>query len=432
MIMHHRESLSSVSSTRSAALLVLVLLSAGTVGDAQTADAQWSQWGGPGRDFRADSARIGETWPATGPTELWRRSLGEGYSSIVVDNEIIVTMYREAEREVIVALAAHSGETVWQYGYEAPLVRDGYFDVWLNAAGPGPYSTPLIANGIVFAVGVNGQFHALDLRTGVVRWSRDLVSELELVNYNAFASSPLAYEQTVILPLGGGSGGVAAFDRETGSVVWRSDPLAAAPASPVLVDLDGETQLVVLGQQLVVGLDPHDGRQLWSHPHPNELGLNLSTPVWDTNNRLFVSSAYDGGSRMIQLFRGGETTSVRELWSTNRMRLHFGNALRVGDLLIGSSGDFGPAFLTAVHVDTGEEAWRERGFARAHLIDAGGRLLIVDEDGDVAIGTASDRGLKVHARHTVLSQNAWTPPTLVGTSLYLRDREDIVALDLAP
>lgn len=430
--MHDRESLSPASSTRSAALLLFVFLAAGTVGDAQTVPSGWPQWGGPGRDFRSESARITETWPATGPMELWRRSLGEGYSSIVVDDGIVVTMYREAEREVIVALAADSGETIWEYGYPAPLVRDGYFDVWLNAAGPGPFSTPLIADGVVFSVGVNGQFHALDLRTGANRWSRDLVSELEVVDYNAFASSPLAYAQTVILPLGGGSGGVVAFDRETGSVAWRSDPLATAPASPLLVDLDGRTQLVVLGQQLVVGLDPDDGRQLWSHPHPNELGLNLSTPVWGTDNRLFVSSAYDGGSRMIELGQAGETTTVRELWSTNRMRLHFGNAMRLGNLVLGSSGDFGPAFLTAVSVDTGQEVWRERGFARAHLINASGRLVIVGEDGDVAIATASERGLEVHARHPVLTENAWTPPTLVGTTLYLRDRDDIVALDLAP
>ncbi|SUZ93774.1 uncharacterized protein METZ01_LOCUS46628, partial [marine metagenome] len=54
-------------------------------------------------------------------------------------------MYREGDDEVIIALDAHTGATTWQFAYDAPLLNNGYFDVWLNSAGPGPYSTPLIA-----------------------------------------------------------------------------------------------------------------------------------------------------------------------------------------------------------------------------------------------------------------------------------------------
>ena len=177
-------------------------------------------------------------------------------------------------------------------------MHDGYFDVWLNAAGPGPYSTPLIAGGSVFAVGVNGHFHALDKNTGELLWSHNLVDAFDVTEYNAFASSPLAFGQTVILPLGGSGHGVVAFDRDTGAVAWKSHRFDLAPGSPVLISVDGQDQLVVLAQQEMVGLDPADGRLLWSHPHQNELGLNISTPLWGRDSLLFFSSAYDGGSRM--------------------------------------------------------------------------------------------------------------------------------------
>ena len=153
-------------------------------------------------------------------------------------------------------------------------------------------------------------------------------------------------------------------------------------------------------------------------------------PVWGEDQQLFMSSAYDGGSRMIRLSQIDGRTTASEMWSTNRMRMHFTNALRIGDLVIGSSGDFGPAFLTALNVATGEEVWRSRSFARAHMLYADGKLVIVDEDGDLAVASVTDAGLTVHARTQILTANAWTPPTLVGSTLYVRDRKTILALDL--
>jgi outer membrane protein assembly factor BamB len=257
------------------------------------------------------------------------------------------------------------------------------------------------------------------------------VAFFKLSGYNAFASSPLAYKSEVILPLGGSGEGVVAFKRSTGEVAWRSGPIALGPGSPILIDVEGQRELVVWGQQEIVALNPDDGRSLWRHPHPSQLGLNISTPVWEPGKPLFISSAYNGGSRMINLTRVGGRTKPEELWFNNRMRLHFGSALRVGNLVIGSSGDFGPAFLVALDAETGEEIWRDRTFARAQLVDANGTLVIVDEGGDLALASASREGLRVHARKTMLTSNAWTPPTLVGTRLYLRDRKEVLALDLS-
>ncbi len=316
---------------------------AGTARVQQQPDA-WRQLGGPHRNFRVDSAGVATAWGAGGPARLWSRPLGEGYSSILADGELLVTMYREDDEEVVVALDAATGATRWQYAYHTPLLHDGYFDVWLNSAGPGPYSTPLIAGDTVFAVGVDGRFHALDKRTGELRWAHDLVAAFDVGEYNAFASSPIAYGRTVILPLGGSGSGVVALERETGATVWRSPAFDLAPGSPVLIDVDGQEQLAVLGQQELVGLDPRDGRRLWSHPHPNELGLNISMPVWGSDNALFLSSGYGGGSRLLRLSRVDGRTTPEEVWFNNRMRVHFGSALRIGQLVVGSTGDLGPAF----------------------------------------------------------------------------------------
>jgi hypothetical protein len=198
----------------------------------------------------------------------------------------------------------------------------------------------------------------------------------------------------------------------------------------VLVDVDGQKQLVVWCQQELAAINPDTGRVLWRHPHKTQLGLNISTPLWGPGNRLFASSAYGGGSRMIQVTRTNDRTTTKELWFNNRMHIHFGGALRMGNLIIGTSGDFGPAFMVAVKADTGEEVWRDRTFARAQMVDAGGTLVIVDEHGEIALASIADDKLLVHARKAMLAPNAWTPPTIVGSMMYVRDRKDILALDL--
>jgi hypothetical protein len=104
--------------------------------------------------------------------------------------------------------------------------------------------------------------------------------------------------------------------------------------------------------------------------------------------------------------------------------------MRIGNMIVGTSGDFGPAFFIAVDVETGEELWRERTFGRSQMILAGSKLVIVDEGGDLAIASATPTGLQVHARAPLLTENAWTPPTLVLTRLYLRDRKNVLAVEL--
>jgi outer membrane protein assembly factor BamB len=245
----------------------------------------------------------------------------------------------------------------------------------------------------------------------------------------------------VILTTGKKGQSVVAFRQSDGAVVWEKQDLQYTHSSPILINVDGQDQLVLFMEDGPVGLDPSKGDLLWAHPledvvfreSKESLGLkhgqNNTTPVWGKGNLLFISTGYSG-SRALHLTRQGGKTDVRELWFTNRMRIHFGNAIRLGDYVYGSSGDFGPAFLVAVDVKTGQVAWQDRSFSRATMVYADGKLIVLDEDGNLGLVAVSPTGAKVLARAEVLSHNAWTPPTLIGTRLYIRDRKIIRALDL--
>jgi outer membrane protein assembly factor BamB len=151
--------------------------------------------------------------------------------------------------------------------------------------------------------------------------------------------------------------------------------------------------------------------------------------VWGADNILFISSAYECGSRAMQLRQSSGKTVVNELWANQRMRVHISTIIRLGDLVFGSNSG-GPAPLTAVNVKTGEVVWQDRAFPKANFVYADGKLILLDEDGQLALVRVSPQGIKVLAKAAVLERVSWTPPTLVGTNLYLRDRRTIVALDL--
>jgi len=112
------------------------------------------------------------------------------------------------------------------------------------------------------------------------------------------------------------------------------------------------------------------------------------------------------------------------------MRVHFTNAIRVGDIVYGSSGDFGPAPFTAVEVKTGKVLWRNRSFPRASFLFADGHFIILDEDGQLILASPTAEGLTITSKAAVLSNQSWTVPSLAGTRLYLRDRKNMMALEL--
>lgn len=414
----------SVSFFAHAAAFVLLALS---LTPSARAQASWEQWGGPTRDFAVKTKGLAASWPEKGPRQLWKRELGEGYSAIVSDGPTLYTMYSRGTQEVAVALAADTGKTVWEHAYESEAAGMN-FDY-----GRGPHSTPLVAGGRLFTVGTTGKMHALDLKTGKVAWSHDLWKEYGGTKMDrGYTCSPVAYKGNVILFVGGRGQTVMAFDQKDGRVVWKRQDMELSPNSPLVVNVGGQDQLVAFMAAQVAGLDPSNGDLLWTYPHPTDFGLNISTPVWGEDGLLFLSSGYSGGSRVLKLTRGkdGKTTPT-ELWFHRRLRIHHGNAVRVGDQVYGSSGDFGPSFIAAVDVKTGQVLWQDRSFSKANFVLADGRLIILDEDGHLALADAGPAGLKVVSKVPLLEKTAWTAPTLVGTKLFIRDRRSIMAVDLS-
>jgi outer membrane protein assembly factor BamB len=403
------------------------------------APSAWTQWGGPHRNFTVQGRALADAWPDTGPRVIWSRPLGTGHSGIVAAEGRLFTMYRTGNgrtrggpfdaEEAVIALDAATGKTLWEYKYPSPLADFSF--------GAGPHSTPIVVGDRLFTFGTYKQLHAFDVQTGKVLWSHDLVKEFNAptllirpVVKAGYGCSPIAFEDTIICSVGGPGQSVMAFRQSDGSVVWKSGDFLTSEAAPILIDLGGRPQLVVFGGGTINGLDPRNGKILWSHPHDPGNDLNCGTPLWGDEGILVISSAYKAGTRGIRLVQKGDRTIPEELWFTNRVRFMFLNAVRVGGYVYGTTGDFGPAFLTALDVKTGEAKWQHRGFGRASLLHADGKAIILDEDGDLALARLTPEGVTILSQTKIFETTSWTAPTLAGTTLFARDREKIVALDV--
>jgi outer membrane protein assembly factor BamB len=244
-----------------------------------------------------------------------------------------------------------------------------------------------------------------------------------------YGNNPLPYKDTLLVPIGGTGHSIIALSQADGKLVWKSGDFKNSYSSPILIRVNGQEQAVFFMSDEILGLNPTTGALLWKHQHSTEWGLNISMPVWVGGHLLFMSSAYNGGSRVLELTRETNTV-VTEKWFSNKLRIHITNAIPRNDFVLGSSGDFGPAFLTAVEINTGKELWRDRSFSKANMVLAGDKLILVDEDGHLAMAKPDATGLHVVSRADFLHHNAWTPPTLVGTRMYLRDRLQIMAVEL--
>ncbi|UCE60529.1 MAG: PQQ-binding-like beta-propeller repeat protein [Phycisphaerales bacterium] len=421
---------------------VTVLLAALLAGPITDARAQWPQWGGPNRNFTVETKGLAKSWPEDGPRRIWHRELGDGYSAIVVDDGMLYTMYRKKytdEEEFTVALDAKTGKTVWQHKIPAPLPEH------VEDYGYGPYSTPLMVGDCLWTISTKAVVRCYDKKSGEVLWRNDLVSEFGAAPLRGpgYASSPLAYKDTIIL-LGWRKPGrdyigitdadlqlpapptIAALDQRTGRVSWKNLDFDPGPASPVLINFAGKDQLVVCVEQGFIGVDPENGELLWHHKVEQD-SVNV-TPIFNGKDLIFWSNGGQRatGGRALRLFEKNGKTAVEEVWSSPKIRFAMPTPVLVGDYVYGSSA----RILMGVNIKTGKRTWAKRGFDDVACVYADGKFIFLDENGHLGLATVTPEELTVHSTHKVTERYSFTVPTLVDTTLYVRDRRHIMALDL--
>ena len=387
----------------------------------------WTQWGGPGTDFKAPAEGIADSWGEFGPKQLWSRELGDGYSTILVEDDRLYTMYRHDDQEAVICMDKATGETIWEHRYD--------HDPHPNHAtqfGTGPRATPLIAGDRIFTIGVAGMMHSLKKEDGEVVWAHNLWGAVFGGNKlpHGYSSSPIDYGDTVIALVGGEGKSIVAFNKTDGSVAWQNMSYKNSYATPQILDVDGQEQLVAFMAKELVGVHPSTGEELWRYAQENQYEQNINPTTLVDGQYLFLSSL-QAGARGLKLSNNDGKTEVEELWTSRKIQFYHVTSVNEGDWVYGSSGTRSPAFMSAVNVKTGEIPWRKRGFGKANAVYADGRVVVLDENGKLFLTTATPEDLTVHSEFELFDGVAWTAPTIVGKNMYARDKVRIMALDLS-
>ncbi|UCE62091.1 MAG: PQQ-like beta-propeller repeat protein [Phycisphaerales bacterium] len=417
------------------ALLVGLFVACGFAG---ATDTDWPQWGGPNRNFTVDTSGLADQWPPGGPRKLWHRTLGDGYSSIVAHGDMLYTMCRKGPdytQEYTVCLDAKTGKTIWEQGHPAPPGSAPDYSSW---GGGGPNSTPLIVGERLFTLGSRTMMHCRSRTTGDVLWKHDLEAEYRGTssgNSEGYSPSPIAYKNLVIVLIGhlkhnqerkGQS--LVAFDQESGRVVWKSQDFVAGASSPILINFAGKEQIVLLVADQLLGINPADGRLLWRYDYPMRYRTMIVTPVWNGDDLIFCRAGAQAaeGTSTVRLTERDGRIIPEELWTSTKLSIFVPTPVHIGDHLYGAVEQG----LVAIDFKTGERKWVQRRFPNAACIHADGKLIILDENGKLTLTTATPEELTVLAQDTVTERYSYSVPTLVGTTLYVRDRRHIMALDL--
>jgi outer membrane protein assembly factor BamB len=386
-------------------------------GAAATA-AEWPGLRGPHRDGILPGVRIETDWSRSPPVELWRRPIGPGVSSFAVRNGLLYTQEQRGEHEIVACYDATTGEPVWMH-------RDTT-RFWDSHVGAGPRATPALGGGRVYTLGASGILNALDARDGTVSWSRNAASDTgaKLPTFG-FTSSPLVVDDVVIVH----AGALVAYDLATGYPRW-SGPASETYSSPHLLVIDGVPQILLLGDRGVTSVAPADGTLLWQNPWP---GIGILQPALTADGDVLVSQvdamAVPLGTRRLAVEHRASGWTVEERWTSIRLKPSF-SALVVHE---GHAFGFDGRMLSCIDLEDGERKWKggRYGSGQLVLLPDQDLLLVVSEEGELALVGATPEQYTELARVPAIQGKTWNQPVLVGDVLLVRNGEEMAAFRLS-
>ena len=416
------------------------IAAAGQADDWQTTPQDYPRFLGNGYWAEVNGVELETDWESHPPQELWRREIGAGWSAFAIVGNYAVTQEQRGEHELVTCYRVETGEPVWVHADEA---RFDPADVAGSLGDVGPRATPTIHGDRIFTQGGTGIVNCLDARTGKVLWSHDTAEKFgSAVALWGKSGSPLVVDDMVIVSVGGPADSTAdaaskydsslvAFDIETGEVRWTAGSRKAAYASPVLADLAGERQILIVNESLVTAHRASDGKVLWEHPwgHATDESASAAQPVPLSGDRVFLSKGYGVGASLLSIRRGADDQfEVKPLWKPaikRVMKTKFSNVV-VRDGFVYGLDD---VLLECIELETGKVRWkkrRQREFGHGQIMLIGDVILVLSETGELALVEATPERYHELASMQVLDDAnvTWNNPAFAPPYLLVRNARE--------
>lgn len=394
--------------------------------------SDWPQYLGPDRNGVSSEKGLLRSWPAEGPEVLWTVPLGEGFGGPAVsEGKVYVYDRVENKTNILRCLDINTGKEEWSYSHEAPG----------SVSYNGSRSVPSIDGNRIYICDFFGNFHCLDKNTHKVLWKKNIWTDFGGANLPrwAIAQNPLIYKETVIVAAQTESTGVAAYNKKTGDLIWKTPKLAgsAGYVSPSDVKVGGEDQLIMVSASnmfnpsdkgAVRAFNPDTGAQLWSYE-----GWQCRIPIPNvtviSDNRLFITGGYRSGGTIMEISKNGSSYEVKEIMHSNEFSTHAHPAILYKGYLYGqcSNNEQRDGFV-CMDLE-GNIKWKT---GRKPLFDKGGFILaddlIISSDGEkmLYLIDPTPEEFRILAQAELLdTKQAWAPLALSNGKLIIRDQKQM-------
>lgn len=373
----------------------------------------WPRFRGAGFDGKSTEKGWLGTWPGGQPKQVWKKSVGTGFSSVAIASGRLYTAGNSGKQETIYCLDAGTGEPVWSHSYVEELDPKYYEG--------GPSATPTVDGNFVYSVSKTGRTLCLDAASGKVVWERALAKELGVAAPTwGFAGSPHVEGDLLILNMG--SHGVA-VKKLSGETAWLSGKDAAGYGTPVPFTTDGKRGIAIFGAKNVFTIEPQTGAVFWSFPWKTEYEVNSADPVV-SGSLMFVSSGYGSGAGVVRFDSG---TPVK-VWENKEVRAHFASGIAIGNYVYAVDGQGGDkdSRLKCLELSSGKVQWASPTAETGNLTSADGRLIWLTGRGEIVVVEAKPDKYTEVVRAQVTGGKCWTVPVLAGGRLYVRNAQGVI------
>jgi outer membrane protein assembly factor BamB len=401
-----------------------------------SSNSDWPQWRGPQRNGTSPERGLLREWPAAGPKLLWQvNDIGDGYSTpAVVGKRIYLMSNRGMDNEFVQALSTQDGKVIWT----TRVGNVGNPDQ--NPSYPKARSTPTVDKDSIYALGSDGDLVCLDLKTGKIRWQKNIRKEFGgQPGEWAYAESPLVDGDLVVVTPGGATATLVALNKKTGALIWKTAVPGGDPAgysSAIVIQGGGRKQYVQNLSKGMVGVDAQTGEFLWRYKEVAKGPAQYFTPV-AFNGQLYGGALGVGGG-MIRLKPEGSGVAAEQVYFTRGLPNGMGGAVVVGDHLYGT--EVGQKLL-AVEFNTGKVKWQAESIGWASVAAADGLLFLHGINGDVALVEATPEAYRLkgkftppappkHKQNGPFPEGSFAYPVIAGGRLYIRDLETLWAFDV--
>lgn len=402
--------------------------SADTAANWTVTESDWPGYRGPHRDGIVRHGGLRRNWNEQPPQELWRHPVGIGWSSFAVVGDFAFTQEQREAEEVIVCYRVESGEQVWLHADAEK------FDHVIPMGGPGPRATPQVDGDRLFALGAAGMLNCVELQTGKSVWQRNILAdaggEQPAKNLEwGMSGSPLVVGDLVIVNPGGTAGkSVAAYNKQTGDLVWQQGTHIAGYASPSLATFHAVEQVLIFSGDGMGGHRLSDGQELWFTPWSNDARVSAAQPVPLDDHSLLFGCGYGVGSARIELTAKPEGPwQVEQVWKTNRLKPKFNDLLLKDGFVYGLDD----GILTCVDLATGKSKWKKGRYNYGQLLLVDDVILVLSEQGEVVLVPAAPTSPQELASFKALPDGTtWNHPVLCRGRLLVRNGREAACFDV--